>query len=346
MTHVGISYEPVTVHGERGLLLHQEKFCLALTTIPIDPKRAKQLNDKVTPAEQSQLRGSLGGLLFLCSTRNDLIADVIGLQTHICAPLVLHLKAANTLTNRAKLTPRRGLLFLKLTPPLRALSISDASFATSKTSYAIEGILNLITEDTMAKKATSSVLDVAETKKLLNIKAHCLMVTGKKAKRISHSTSHAESLAAHGSLTGAELLAMRYTEIFLAPNARITDLLWYDDHAVYDLPIDHVTDCFDLVELVSGTRGVPQDRSQRLLVLSLREKRMIGKLRHLMHCDTHDMAGNRLTKFDGQDYALLQLMDTGKLCFKHGVTFRAAVQKPWATYSGEDLHNRDLNQMD
>ena len=195
MDHVGISYEAIVQGTTPGVLMHQSKFCLQLTNIPIDPARSKKPEIDCTPAEQSLLRGSLGGLLFLCSTRSDLIADVIGLQTHICSPKILHLKAANTLTTRAKLTPRRGLVFLKLTPPLRILSISDASFATSKTSYAIEGILNLITEDTMTDSSiVSGTLTADVVKKLMNGKAHCITTSGKKSKRISHSTSHAESL--------------------------------------------------------------------------------------------------------------------------------------------------------
>jgi hypothetical protein len=234
-------------------------------------------------------------------------------------------------------------------PPLRILSISDASFATSKTSYAIEGILNLITEDTMHNKSiVSGTIAVNDVAKLMNGSAHCITTSGKKAKRISHSTSHAESLAAHTALTGAELLAMRHTEIFICPGARIDDLLWYEDHAIYDLPVDHITDCFDMVELITGHRGVPQDRSQRLLILSLREKRMIGKLRHLMHCDTHDMPANRLTKFDGQDYALLNLLDHGRLLFKHAMQLRKAPAVKWQQYDESDLHGNShkLGSMD
>ena len=237
------------------------------------------------------------------------------------------------------MTPRRGLVFLKLTPPLRILSISDASFATSKTSYVIEGILNLITEDTMTDSSiVSGTLTADIVKKLKNGRAHCITTSGKKAKRISHSTSHAESLSAHSSLTGTEHLAMRHTEIFICPGCRIDDLLWYEDHAIYDLPVDHVTDCFDMVELITGHRGVPQDRSQRLLILSLREKRMIGKFRHLMHCDTHDMPANRLTKFDGQDYALIALLDNGWLLFKHPMQLRTAPKTKWPTYDESELH--------
>ena len=85
MDHVGICYEPVCYSGTPGVLLHQEKFSMALATIPLDPVRNKNPDFDCIAAEQTALRGSLGGLFFLCSTRSDLIADVIGLQTHICS---------------------------------------------------------------------------------------------------------------------------------------------------------------------------------------------------------------------------------------------------------------------
>ena len=133
---------------------------------------------------------------------------------------------------------------------------------------------------------------------------------------------------------------MRYTEIFTVEQLTITQLIHYEDLAVYDLPIDHLTDCFDLVELWTGTRGAPQDRSQRLIILSLREKRMIQKLRHLLHVDTHDMSANRLTKFDGKDYALINILDTGKLSFHHPATARPRPPDRWHTYDEADLHDK------
>ena len=131
---------------------------------------------------------------------------------------------------------------------------------------------------------------------------------------------------------------MRYTEIFSQQTLRINDLIKYEDMAVYDLPIDHLTDCMDLVDLWTGQRGAPQDRSQRLIILSLREKRMIHKLRHLLHVDTKDMAANRLTKFDGKDYALLTLLDYGLLHFQHQATIRPRPLTRWHIYDEDDLH--------
>ena len=81
---------------------------------------------------------------------------------------------------------------------------------------------------------------------------------------------------------------------------------------LYDLPIDSLTDCRDLFELTTGVKGVPQDKTQRLLILSLREKVMCWKLRHFGWINTGDMCANNVTKPDAKDQSLNQLMDTGK----------------------------------
>ena len=65
---------------------------------------------------------------------------------------------------------------------------------------------------------------------------------------------------------------------------------------------------------------------------------MIRKLRHLLHVDTKDMAANRLTKFDGKDYALLNLMDYGSLHFRQPATIRPRPSVRWHIYDEDDLH--------
>ena len=336
--HVGVYYEMITINNQPTLKMGQQKFCNDIQLISIDPARKHHPSLPLTAAETTQLRAALGALLFLLITRGDLISEVVTLQTFINQAQIQHLKQANLIIGRAKQTPDRGLLFRKLTPPLRILSIGDSSFATSKTSYAIEGKLELITED-RPFDIKPGKLSVASTNNFLGVTAHILIMTAKKAKRISHSTSHAESLTAHNCLTDAETISMRFTEIFSQQKLNITDLIKYEDMAVYDLPIDHLTDCMDLVDLWTGQRGAPQDRSQRLIILSLREKRMIHKLRHLLHVDTKDMAANRLTKFDGKDYALLHLLDFGSLNFKQQATLRPRPQDRWHIYNEDDLHS-------
>jgi hypothetical protein len=333
MVHVGILYEIY----KSGYKLSQSKFADDLKPIVIDKMKLHKLELDCLPAETTSLRAALGALLFLCITRLDLIADVVVLQTTVCAAKIKDLKQANALINRAKAFRTRGLIYLPIKLPLRVVSISDASHATSKTSYAIEGQISLIMHDTMAKVTKSKELDLGETKAYLDGNAHILCVSSKKAKRISHSTSHAESLAMHGTLTTSEMLCMRFTEIFAPRTLKLADLIAFDDDAMFDLPLDHLTDCMDLVHLCVGQRGIPQDRSQRLIVLSLREKRMIGKIRCLLHVDTHDMAANRLTKYDPSDYSFMTILDHGFCVYKHPAKCFAPVPDRWKVYDETDL---------
>ena len=87
----------------------------------------------------------------------------------------------------------------------------------------------------------------------------------------------------------------------------------WDEDSCFDLPIDALTDCRDLYELTTGAKGVPQDRTQRLLALSLRERRHSNRMRSLGWMNTTDMPSNGLTKYQPSDVALVRLLDTGKL---------------------------------
>eukprot|EP00959_Pyramimonas_sp_CCMP1952_P240720 5030874-Pyramimonas_sp.AAC.1 len=64
-------------------------------------------------------------------------------------------------------------------------------------------------------------------------------------------------------------------------------------------------------------KGVPQDRSQRLIILSLREKRLIHKVRHAFWCDTKDMLASSLTKHCTTDEIFHNFLATGYVEFKH-----------------------------
>eukprot|EP00959_Pyramimonas_sp_CCMP1952_P009565 199673-Pyramimonas_sp.AAC.1 len=94
---------------------------------------------------------------------------------------------ANAITRRAWQCSHIGLIFLKTEPPYRMFAVADASHASSKTSYAVEG--------QMAIKMTDRVYGLSSSGKIKpdrrNGYGHCLVHSAKRAKRISHSTSHA-----------------------------------------------------------------------------------------------------------------------------------------------------------
>ena len=77
----------------------------------------------------------------------------------------------------------------------------------------------------------------------------------------------------------AQLVALRLTEVLdkgiqlpLKSQSPLDDLIAIQEAGAWVLPIDHYTDCNDLFQLVVGKRGTPQDRFQRLYILSLRRQ--------------------------------------------------------------------------
>eukprot|EP00959_Pyramimonas_sp_CCMP1952_P113484 2371955-Pyramimonas_sp.AAC.1 len=64
----------------------------------------------------------------------------------------------------------------------------------------------------------------------------------------------------------------------------------------YVVPIGRLTDCKDMFELVTGLKGVPQDRQQRLAIMALREERVTGRVRYTIHIPTDVMLSDALTK--------------------------------------------------
>ena len=76
------------------------------------------------------------------------------------------------------------------------------------------------------------------------------------------------------------------------------------------LPVDHVTDCMDLFELMCNSKGLSSDKSQRVAILALREDRMSGRLRWIAHFPTAAMIADGLTK-SGVFLQLMRFVTSG-----------------------------------
>ena len=131
--------------------------------------------------------------------------------------------------------------------------------------------------------------------------AHPLFFFAKKAARVSHSTSHAEGLVSAGTSQMSRLIALRLTEPFMTvlckvPSLAIKDMIEYQNFCLPVVPVDQVTDCMDVFELCCGAKGVPSDKMQRIIILSLREDRLRGNIRSFMHWPTAVMLADGLTK--------------------------------------------------
>ena len=121
--------------------------------------------------------------------------------------------------------------------------------------------------------------------------------------RLSSSTSTAEPLSAVVEKELGQLVAIRLTEIFstgvqipLRCKNPLQTLIQIQEKGNWLFPIDHYTDCRDLFQLVVGEKCVPQDRYQRLYVLSLREDRIKGSIRRFIWIPTCSMIVDPLTK--------------------------------------------------
>jgi hypothetical protein len=151
--------------------------------------------------------------------------------------------------------------------------------------------------------------DSPHYKKILNSRSDMsdfgivLAYVSHKAKRVSSSTSTAETLIANFGKELAQLVGLRLSEIFghgtqtpFKVTTPLRVLIEIQENAAFALPIDHFTDCRDVFELVTGQKGVPQDRYQRVYVMSLREDRIKQAIRRFFWIPTQAMLADCLTK--------------------------------------------------
>ena len=73
MNHVGVLHE----YTDRGYRMSQDEFCQNLQSVPLGKARAAQDDSPLTTTELKAFRGLPGGLLWLCQTRLDAIADTV-----------------------------------------------------------------------------------------------------------------------------------------------------------------------------------------------------------------------------------------------------------------------------
>lgn len=123
-----------------------------------------------------------------------------------------------------------------------------------------------------------------------------LQFSSEKNKRIRHSKSHAEALSTDKSTQQAQLFAKRRNKIVhvaivnVMPtssgqlNRQITEMC--------AIPTHHLSDCSDLVHFVTGSRGVPGDRTPELAILILLEDRLVRRIKRSRHSGTEFMFAN------------------------------------------------------
>ena len=333
--HCGVLYS----RSRDGFSMTQDDFCSKLKPAPIPA--GKRDDEALCAEEVTHFRSILGGLLWLTATRVDLIADVCLLQSKVTQAKVEHLKQANLVVKRAKaeIGQGLGLHYRRLTPPFKLACIHDSSAAGNVRHYAQEGVLVLLMEDRLKSQAdeTEKVLSNEETK-LLCGKAHLLWGHGAKAKRISYSTSHAETLAAISGLEASSLITVRLAELlYMEKKPTISMLLRAQETGLPHLPVDDFTDCRDFFELASGDKSISQDKGQRLYILAFREARLHGRVRWLVLTPTECMTADGLTKSMVAP-PLMELLSTGMVNFHNQGDHRMTLRRLPRLQQVEERH--------
>ena len=140
---------------------------------------------------------------------------------------------------------------------------------------------------------------------------------GCKAKRVSYSTSHGETLSMVNGLESSTLCMLRLVEM-MHPKREptIKDLISIQEAGHRELPMDFYGDCRDLYELITGERTLPQDKSQRLYILAIKEARLAGRIRYTSLVPTESMTADSLTKAMISTCMLL-LLSAGVVVFRN-----------------------------
>ena len=340
--HCGARYERV---GD-GYKMGQSEFCAKMTPAQIDPN--KKDNEKLQPHEVTSYRSILGALLWLTATRLDLIAEVSQLASYVTSAEIRHLRMANQVLKRAQHQDYKdvGIYFMKLNPQrgLRLACFHDSSSFTKEKAYAHEGVVVMLMEDGVAPQEGQYELvcndyEVAQH----GGRAHILWSHGAKAKRISYSTSHAETLAAISGNEAAVMVSVRISEM-LHPDRQptLSQLAAIQEAGNPQLPIDDYTDCNDVYQLVTMSKTLPQDKTQRIYVLSLRESRLSGRVRWMALVPTESMVADVLTK-PMHAKQMLTLLTSGVLEVKNEETHHLQMKRLPPKF---EIEERDLFEDD
>ena len=290
--HCGCRYSATS----DGLKVDQSEYVNLLK--PVSVNKDDSDDRFLTPQETTTLRSAVGGLMWTSLTRPDLLAELSCLQSIMNKGQVKHLKDVNLLIARAKRDKDAAIFYRPLLEArYRIVVIHDASAATSTKNYAQEGVIVVLMNDFINTDRNHIVASDEFARSTLSGKAQLLHVQSSKAKRVSYSTSHGETLAAINGLECATLVTARLAEITYGPTRpSVAQLLAVQENGCVWFPADSHTDCKDFYELSTGARAIPQDKSQRLYLIAHREARASGRLRWLILTPTECMTADSLTK--------------------------------------------------
>ena len=247
----------------------------------------------------------------------DLIAEVSFLQSKVTSAKVRDLKQANVVLKKAKEYKDLGIHYKQFkTDRQRLVCIHDASAASKGRNYAQEGVLVCMMDDNFVNEKASEWCSDEEALRHGGV-AHVIYAHGCKAKRVSYSTSHGETLSMVNGLESSTLCMLRLAEMMHEKREpTIKDLIVIQEAGHRELPLDFYGDCRDLFELITGERTLPQDKSQRLYILAIKEARLAGRMRYTSLVPTESMTADSLTKAMVSSCMLL-LLSAGVVMFRN-----------------------------
>ena len=114
----------------------------------------------------------------------------------------------------------------------------------------------------------------------------------------------------------ATLVRLRLSEInFPKVMPTVKELIAIQEKGDINMSIDMYTDCKEYYELTTRSM-LPQDRTQRLYILSIRKSRIAGRIRQICLIPTESMTADGLTQ-PMLSTCLMRLVSSGTVEFKN-----------------------------
>ena len=233
-SHCGCRYSSTS----DGFRVDQEEYVSQLKPVVIDSNDADDRS--LTSSETTTLRSAIGALMWTGITRPDLLAELSALQGIMNKGKVKHLKEVNLLIARAKRDKEAAIHYRPLrASKCRIVVVHDASAASSTRNYAQEGVMVFLMADLINTNSNHIVVDDDFAKNVLSGCAQLLHMQSARAKRVSYSTSHGETLAAINGLECARLVSTRLSEItYGGVQPTIRQLLAVQERGSVMFPVD------------------------------------------------------------------------------------------------------------
>ena len=153
-------------------------------------------------------------MLWLTKTRLDILQEIVQLQTEMICPRGIHVKQINLLLKHAlQNLSMNGLHFCDVGARRRLVQITDSGHITSSTCYPQEGRMVLLCRDHDELRSSRTEYYSGSWSSIFGGPTCPLVVSSKKAQRVSWSTSHSETNPAVSCAAMANIIASMFTEM-------------------------------------------------------------------------------------------------------------------------------------